>query len=325
VKVPWPTELLQHQQRKDLAAAAPTAQQLLGAPTTAAAGASDTAAGNSMDSVDVGPSMSPRSLTPAGSRAQSFLGGGNSAACRDDSLAPVALGTSFGATLQTPQTVATDSQGSLPDVIAPRNGSHGSKLLWQRQQSPQPSSVNAHAAALDGRIKVWSPFSSGKLGITGQQSSQDAASSNSASASGGTTAASAWGLGREGSSLLRPATDSASRRLGTSASLLDDGTGRPGSPPQQQQQQQQQWLAPASVLVPGLRVRMGVASGVLGDREDCSNSKVLEAAKGTMGGAFKQGVVCMCCSPKFRFAETGLASGLSHADAVASYRIVLPA
>ena len=290
VKVPWPAELLQHQQRKDLAAAGPTAQQLLGAPTTAAAGASDAVAGNSMDDVDVGASMSPRSLTPAGSRAQSFLGGGNSAACRDDSLAPVALATSFDATLQTPQTVASDSQGSLPDVLAPRNGSHGSKVLWQRQQSPQPSSVGAHAAALDGRIKVWSPFSSGKLGVTGQQSSQDAASSSSASASGGTAAASAWGLGREGSSLLCPATGSGSRPLGTSASLLDDGTARPGSPPQQQQaqqqqQQQQHWLAPASVLVPGLRVRIGVASGVLGEREDCTNSKVLEAAKGRVDGA----------------------------------------
>jgi hypothetical protein len=49
---------------------------------------------------------------------------------------------------------------------------------------------------------------------------------------------------------------------------------------QQQQQQQQQWLAPASVLVPGLRVRMGVASGVLGDKEDCLNSRVLDAARG---------------------------------------------
>jgi hypothetical protein len=35
-----------------------------------------------------------------------------------------------------------------------------------------------------------------------------------------------------------------------------------------------------SLLLPGLRVRMGVASGWLADKEDCLNCRVLEVARG---------------------------------------------
>jgi hypothetical protein len=39
-------------------------------------------------------------------------------------------------------------------------------------------------------------------------------------------------------------------------------------------------VSAVSLLLPGLRVRMGVASGMLGDKEDCLNCKVLEVARG---------------------------------------------
>ncbi|WIA15920.1 hypothetical protein OEZ85_012668 [Tetradesmus obliquus] len=38
-------------------------------------------------------------------------------------------------------------------------------------------------------------------------------------------------------------------------------------------------VSAVSLLLPGLRVRMGVASGMLGDKEDCLNCKVLEVAR----------------------------------------------
>jgi hypothetical protein len=41
-------------------------------------------------------------------------------------------------------------------------------------------------------------------------------------------------------------------------------------------------VSAVSLLLPGLRVRMGVASGWLADREDCLNCKVLEVARGDL-------------------------------------------
>jgi hypothetical protein len=82
-----------------------------------------------------------------------------------------------------------------------------------------------------------------------------------------------------------PAAAGATGGSGASAAAAAAGGLRQGSArwhqQQQQQQQQQRWLAPASVLMPGLRVRMGIASGALSDKEgDCLRSRVLQAAQG---------------------------------------------
>jgi hypothetical protein len=52
-----------------------------------------------------------------------------------------------------------------------------------------------------------------------------------------------------------------------------------GNSSSSQQQQQQCNVATVDALVPGLRVRMGVASGVLDEKEDCLSSRVLEVAR----------------------------------------------
>lgn len=62
--------------------------------------------------------------------------------------------------------------------------------------------------------------------------------------------------------------------------------------------QQQSSVSPISVLVPGLRVRMGVASGTLGEREDCLSCRVLEIARGELQRCM-DGTACVVrCTPQ---------------------------
>jgi hypothetical protein len=56
-------------------------------------------------------------------------------------------------------------------------------------------------------------------------------------------------------------------------------SGNSASSQQQQQQQQQENVATVDAVVPGLRVRMGVASGVLDEKEECLSSRVLAVAR----------------------------------------------
>lgn len=51
-------------------------------------------------------------------------------------------------------------------------------------------------------------------------------------------------------------------------------------------------VSAVSLLLPGLRVRMGVASGMLGDKEDCLNCKVLEVARGEYMSSLIRGKCC---------------------------------
>jgi hypothetical protein len=289
-KVPWPVELLQHQQQKDLAAAAPTIQQLLGHEPSAAITATDLLATPAMEAEADAPSVSLLNGSPSSSPIQSFCGG-RLASGLVEGLLPDGRAASFdaagsaAATAAAPSSAGGESAGqtTLLDLLLQRSNS---SKLWNRQQQQQqgpngsiPVTQNARVSSTLTAQTTAAAAAAGSQGVRMQRdSSQDTAPGSPVTSADGNTA---WNS-RDSGSFLRPIPS------GSAAAIGADEGGRPVSlsPLLLQQQQQQQWLAPASVLVPGLRVRMGVASGALGDQEDCMNSKVLETARGEGGGGW---------------------------------------
>lgn len=281
-KVHWPLELLQHQQQQDLAAAAPVMQQLLGAALQQPSGA-----------VAAGPAELPHNPGMVASGGP----GGDSGAPSVPLLSPASsssLPLSAGAEGSPGQ-----QSPSLLDVLLQRSNS---SRLWNRQPQQQQqqgtnggSAVSSAAGGQDPRAPI-SPVAAASpaaddAGVRAKCSSSQgldaAAAAAGVPASSGNSAGgnSAWTWSRE-NSFLRPIPSGSAATSPAGLAAADSSTdgARPVSPMQQQQQlRQQHWLAPASVLVPGLRVRIGVASGVLGDKEDCLNCKVLDAARGEEG------------------------------------------
>jgi hypothetical protein len=306
--VPWPSELLQHQQQNDLAAAAPTIQQLLGHAPSTAITATDLLATPPAEAEADAPSVSLLNGSPSSSSPlQSFLGG-RSTSGRVEGLLPDGRAALFDAAGSAAAAALSSAGGesagqtTLLDLILQRSNS---SKLWNRHQQQQqqqqlgPNSTSLPTLTQVARVPTGQTSAAAAAGGPGvkvrRNSSQDTAPGSPVTSAGGNTA---W-TSREGGSFLRPIPSGSA----AAATAADDG-GRAVSPMLLQQLQQQlQWLAPASVLVPGLRVRMGVASGVLGDQEDCLNSKVLEASRGEGQGTWRIAAVrwvsrmaCVCLS-----------------------------
>jgi len=278
-KVPWPVELLQHQQQQDLAAAGSLVQQLLeqaapaaaAAPPLAVTTAAATGYGGGGEYGSRSPAASSLQVSPISSPFQSFRGS-HGALCKTDS-------TTLEDILSAPAAeAATDSQGltamqqdNLSNLL-PRSSSSN---VWPPRQQQQQGLNGVHGSSpltsQDGKLLPPPPPASPSAAPAGVRLWRRPSSQDSPAVPAGT-------VSRDSGSFLRPLPSGVAAVAAAAAHIADSL--RPMSP-QQQQVQEQQLLAPCSVLIPGLRVRMGVASGVLADGEDdCLQSAVLETARG---------------------------------------------